>query len=425
MREKVFYGWVIVTACFVMTTYNSWIFVYGWSGFVNPIIGTFGWSLTQISLAASLRGMETGVFNPMWGVAVDRWSPKKLALWGVVAEGMGMLILSQTRNLAMYYAGFIVVGMGSTLITSVLPVTIISRWFKKNIGKANGVFYTGTGLGGVAVPILISLIDKFSWQTTLFWVSISFLVICLPLSLLYRSRPSDYGMVPDGKVSDAGSGKKSSSRDFGTSVKNAVKSRAFWHLGLVTVSQYAMMQIINFYMIPYLTTIGLSRGIAGTIVMLYTLASVIVRVPLGMLADIYRKNLIIAVTVGFMGSGLVILLLTGSVAASLGMAVAFAIVYGLGLGGVSALRPVIQAEYFGTKNFGAIFGVISIFTTVAQVTSAPLAGFMIDNYHNYNTVWIILIALAVLGVLLLLTIPKPQIMKAALVAEPIKITDFK
>ncbi len=206
MKPKLFYGWYIVIAGLLLAAYNGAIFNYGWTAFVNPIVATFGWSMAQLSLASSLRSLETGVFNPIWGIAADRWSPRKLMLLGVMGTALGIFCLSQTRNLAMYYGGFLIVGLASSLVVGVVPITVISRWFKRDIGKANGLFYMGVGIGGVLIPVLVKIIDKLSWQTTLLYAAIGFLVLGIPLSLVFRSRPEYYGLLPDGKAADTAKG---------------------------------------------------------------------------------------------------------------------------------------------------------------------------------------------------------------------------
>ncbi len=121
MKIKLYYGWYIVAAGLVLAACNGWIFGYGWTAFVNPILVTFGWSMAQLSLGSSLRSLETGMFNPLWGPVVDRYSPKKLMLIGVTCKVLGIFCLSQTRNLAMFYIGFAIMGVGSSLATGILP----------------------------------------------------------------------------------------------------------------------------------------------------------------------------------------------------------------------------------------------------------------------------------------------------------------
>ena len=200
MKPKLFYGWYIVISGAVLGFVFSSIVGYGWTAFVGPMISTFGWSMAQVSLASSLRSLEIGVFNPLWGPVVDRHSPQKLMRIGVVCASLGLLILSRMHNLVMYYVGFLLAGVGSSLVTGMLPLVVISRWFRKDIGKANGLFFMGVGLGGVAVPLVVTLIDKLSWRTTLLYTAVGFFVLGLSLSFIFRSRPDDYGLEPDGKA---------------------------------------------------------------------------------------------------------------------------------------------------------------------------------------------------------------------------------
>jgi sugar phosphate permease len=408
MKIKLFYGWYIVVASLIIAAYNASIFGYGWTAFVNPIVATFGWSMTQMSLASSMRNLETGMFNPLWGMVVDRYSPRKLMLFGLFSSALGIFCLSQTKNLVMYYAGFLIVGLGTSLFTGILPQTVIARWFKKDIGKANGLFYMGVGIGGVAVPLMVKIIDKLSWQTTLLYAAIGYLVIGIPLSFVFRSRPADYGLLPDGKVQDTAMGSKpTQSSEFGTGIKEVLRTRAYWHIVVVDLFQNATMSTIAFYTMPYLTSLGMDRGIASTVVMLFTLASLFTRIPMGMLSDIIRKTYVVALSLVLMGTGVFLFWLIGGTS-PFWLILLFAIVYGFGLGGVLALRAPILVEYFGTRNFGTIFGFTSIFITMASVAAPPLAGWTYDTYHDYKIWWLTLLAFGVIALISILTIPRAQ-----------------
>jgi MFS family permease len=365
--------------------------------------------MIQLSLANSLRGLETGIFNPIWGAAVDRYSPRKLMIFGTIFTAAGIFCLSQTRNLAMYYAGFLIVGLGGSLVTGVLPTTVITRWFSKNLGKANGIFYMGLGLGGVFVPVVTFLIDKLSWQTTLIYASIIYFVLGISYAFIIRSRPEDYGLLPDGvTISDNRTLKKGNPRnDFGTSIKQLFKMRAFWHINIVTLFQNMTMATVNLYIIPYLTNIGFSRARASLVISIFTFVSLFVRIPLGMLVDVTSKKYVIAATLFLMGVGLVIFGLIGG-GSTFSTIILFGVIYGLGMGGVMVLRPPILAEYFGTRNFGTVFGVSSIFITIASISATPTAGWIFDTYHSYKPWWLAMSIFAVIAIILMLTIPRSR-----------------
>ena len=83
-RPKVFYGWWIVSACFVISVLVSGIVNLGFTAIFEPLVKEFGWSYAQISLAASLRGLEGGILAPLVGFLADRWGPRRLVFGGSI-----------------------------------------------------------------------------------------------------------------------------------------------------------------------------------------------------------------------------------------------------------------------------------------------------------------------------------------------------
>ncbi|MFC1961899.1 MFS transporter, partial [Chloroflexota bacterium] len=83
----------------------------------------FNWSYAQISLAASLRGLETGLLAPVTGMLVDRWGPRKLVFGGGILVSLGLLVLSEVSSLAMYYGAFILISVGLSTFAFAVLVT--------------------------------------------------------------------------------------------------------------------------------------------------------------------------------------------------------------------------------------------------------------------------------------------------------------
>jgi MFS family permease len=91
---------------------------------------------------------------------------------------------------------------------------------------------------------------------------------------------------------------------------------------------------------------------------------------------------------------------------SIGLIVGFVIVYGFGAGTQMSLRPPIMREYFGTRKFGSIFGLASVFTTIGIVATQPLAGWVFDTRGVYDPIWLVLSGVCMLGAILILTLPR-------------------
>src|SRR4030042_6242917 len=94
-KERIFYGWWIVWAVFIISGYVSGIITFGFTAVFEPIAREFGWSHASISIGASIRGLEVGLLAPIVGLLMDRLGPRKLVLAGSIITGLGLILLSR------------------------------------------------------------------------------------------------------------------------------------------------------------------------------------------------------------------------------------------------------------------------------------------------------------------------------------------
>ncbi|MFC1870996.1 MFS transporter [Chloroflexota bacterium] len=406
-RHLVFYGWYIVVAALLLSIFHAGVIAYGFSAFIAPISASFGWSYAQISLATSFRSMEVGAFEPLAGIAADRWPPRRLMLIGVTLYGLGILCIVKASSLITFYAGFIIIGLASTLVVYIVPQTTIARWFKKDIGKASGMLSIGAGIGGALVPIIVLMIDSYGWQTSLFLCALVIFVVGMPLSFIFRTRPEDYGLIPDGKYEhDVEASQVLQSNEYGIGARKLLRTRVFWHIGITFMLLMGVMTAVITHVMPYLDSLGVKRSTASMIAMLIPLASIPARLGYGLLADVFPKKYVVAVASLLTIVGLILLwLIDGS---SLGLMITFGIVFGLGLGGPQPLRLVIIREYFGTKKFGTIFGLLGIFTMTGAVIGPPVVGWVFDTVGSYKSAWLVSIGITMVASIVIISTQKSQ-----------------
>ena len=122
-----FYGWYIVAAITVIGIIVGGTTYYGFTAMVGPIAATMGWGYAQIALAMTLRGVESGVMNPIMGAVADRWPAKRLVFLGITILGIGLFLLSQVNSLTMFYVSFLIIGLGGSLGMQVVPTADFDR----------------------------------------------------------------------------------------------------------------------------------------------------------------------------------------------------------------------------------------------------------------------------------------------------------
>jgi MFS family permease len=212
-------------------------------------------------------------------------------------------------------------------------------------------------------------------------------------------------MLPDGKPLEKTTGPVPG--DFDSGVKDALKMRAFWFIGIAGMLQGMAMISINIHIMPYLTDLGMERDIAAMAVMVFSILTLSARLPFGFLADIFQKRYVMAASLALTAIGLVIFGFNSS--NSFTVVIFFAIFYGIGTAGAIPLRGAIIREYFGARRYGTIFGLMAIFMTIGSIAGAPLAAWVFDTYGTYNPIWLIYAGLSAAGTIMLLFMPRSSI----------------
>ena len=291
MIKKVFYGWWIVIACFIISLYVNGIVHFGFTAFFEPLIKEFGWSYTQISFAMSLRGLEMSIFAPVIGFLVDRFGSRKLIFCGTITAGFGLLLLSVTQSLAMFYASFLLLSFGAGGCTGVVFMTAIAKWFDKNMGKALGVVACGVGAGGLIVPLVVHLIDLYQWRTTLVIFGVGMWILGIPLSFVIRDKPEQYGYLPDGESPhDPKPHLKDKARGSEIGLREALKQRAFFYLKIVELIRHMIISAVILHVMPYLSSMGIPRSTAGMVAAALPLVSIFGRFGFGWFGDVFDKR---------------------------------------------------------------------------------------------------------------------------------------
>lgn len=199
---RFFYGWGIVSACFLIARYRGGALTYGFTAFFEPLVEEFGWSYTQVSIVLSLRGLEMGILAPFMGFLVDRFGSRKLTFAGIFIMGFALILLSMTDSLVMFYGAFILLVLGAGGSASTVLLTAVAQWFRRNVGKAMGIVACGFGAGGILIPVIVSIIDLYGWRTALIILGLGMWAFGIPFSFILRQRPEQYGYLPDGEPAE-------------------------------------------------------------------------------------------------------------------------------------------------------------------------------------------------------------------------------
>jgi len=411
---KIFYGWWIVVASFFTALYIGGAVFYGFTAFFEPIINEMGWSYTQLSLAASLRGLEMGLFSPIVGILADRWGPRKLIFGGVLITVAGFILLSSATSLIMFYGAFALLAIGVSACTVTVLLTAVANWFRRKMGIASGIAICGYGFSGFLIPVIVRLIAAYDWRTTLNILALGMLVMLLPLSLIFRHRPEQYGYFPDGQKQGTIAHLNGSGTPQGLEVelkiKQALKSGTFWRLVLARLYHIMTMMAITTHVMPYLSSISISRSTSSLVATAIPLISIFGRLSFGWLGDKISKRLVATTSFIMISCGVFCFAYASNI--RIWLLVPFLVLSGIGYGGTNAILPLLGREYFGRTNFGSVYGLMEGIGTIGAIIGPTLAGWAYDNWGSYQIIWLLLAGLAVVAMVSIFTItPVRNVMK--------------
>ncbi len=407
--SRVFYGWWIVGACFLLSLYSGGTFILGFTAFFEPIANEFGWSYTQVSLAASLRGANMGLLAPLMGFLVDRWGPRRLILGGIILLGFALMLLSHVTSLSMFYGTFIIVAFGISGLSPTVLIATVSNWFRRNAGIATGIMACGFALGSLLVPVVVRLIDVYDWRTAIFILAVFTFVIGVPLSFLVRHKPEQYGYLPDGDQNNTAipSEEPVPGQAIGVEVnievKEALKSRAFWHIGLAMALLFLPLSAVVVHVMPYLSSVGIARSTSSMVATAIPLVSIVGRLSSGWLGDRFNKTRIAAGFIILVGLGL--LFFSYVLDERMWPLIPFIILFGVGWGSNLPMRAALVREYFGRKNLGTLFGFMMGLIAVGGVMGPIIAGWVFDNRGSYHIVWLLFACIVLVSSIIMATTP--------------------
>ena len=386
---RIYPGWWIVLA----TASGQLIqggFVFWCMGLYTATFeDVFGAPRAQINLIETCLTVSTNLLSPVAGILIDRWSIRHLMIIGMVAMGLGLLILSQAGTLFQVWVVWAsLIPLGVLLIGAIPSAALVSRWFIRRRGLALGLTATGSSLGGFLVPPLMTwLFLDWDWRTGLqVGACICFAVIPIFFWLL-RNEPADLGLSGEPNEASANSSKHTAETitadagDWG--IPRLLRSQIFWLQMIVSGSLLA----VTLGMLANLSLHAKDLGVTGqSTAVLYSIIAICSfsgKALTGYLMDRFGIQRCGYLICAFLSSGLMILL---SVQNYSGL-VAGAFVMGLGYGGVVPLWTNMPARAFGAGSVGRALGVMNPLHIPITATSAPLAGYISDTTGSYDGVF--------------------------------------
>jgi len=397
-RLPFFYGWMILGGSLVALglTYSV---MYSFSVFYVALLEEFGWGRGEAAGIYSVFMIVTGLGALGSGALSDRFGPGRVLAVGALCLGIGLLLASRTTQLWHLYLSFgIVAGLGVSLAGWTPCAIMVSQWFSVRLGLALGIASGGIGVGIMAlVPLVQFLISSLGWRAA--YIALAGIVFfgLVPIGLfVLRGRPEDLGQTPDGVAPETASRKRTGKprvrkemqvvdADWANrpwTVATAVRTMRLWMLSAVKLLGGVATQMIFVHQVVFLVENGYDRMLAASVVGLIGFLSVAAKVFWGWAADNIGREMTYTLGSAAMVMAVGMLALAAVVPAP-GMLYLYAAIFALGYGVSAPMWPIVSSDLFAGRNFGSIYGLISVFSGFGNALGAWVGGFVYDMTGSY------------------------------------------
>ena len=393
-----------------MAFFYSGFFFYSFTLFITPMREDLPGIADHISPAFLVGGTVGAMLAPLLGAFFDKRGPKLVLIGGLAAGGLGFFLMGRMTEPWHLYIALPLAGIGPVAIWGG-AIPAVANWFVRQRGRALGLTTVGLGLGGFLTSPSLFVMERFGWQDTFLIMAVVIWVVLVPLSLVMRRRPEDFGQLPDGEVAVVVEDAPPPGEivEGGLTFGQAMRSPVFWIIALVFSLAFWPIGGLQIHMAPFMEEIGFSRGAAAAAVGAMAVVTVVGRIGGGLLADIMdpRKATILALVLQAIGvAAFAAVSATGALLLLLGL---FFITFAPGFGGITVLQPALLGVYFGRRAFGAIQGVLWTVTSLSFSAAPLVLGWLAGAMDSFRPGLLIFGALSIAGAAAVLLLPRPQI----------------
>ena len=373
---------------FILTFLSSFGQTFLISIYVPEILKTFAISNGLFGSIYAIATVVASVIMLSIGHTIDHKPVKKVTaltlvglagssfLLGISHLSIGILILS--------LIGLRLTGQG---LMSHISLTVMSRHYELDRGKALSIASLGYAVGEAIFPLCISTLILWYDFEIAAMASAAFLVLYLVRLYFMDLKHFDKGLE---------TAKKPSALSLLKDYKALVKKKVFFILMPVSFALSFTITAVFFYQYVVVEEKGWSVSLYASFFTAYAITRVVFSILGGMLVDRYSGKRMFRIYLIPFTLGLIPFALLESILGAL----AFLILAGISVGMAGTIKSAVLAEVFGVTKLGTIRSVFTMFMVLSTALGPLIFGSLMDmgiEFQSILLVTAILLALIILN----------------------------
>lgn len=367
--------------------------------YLVPMSDEFGWGHNVFSLAIAMQNLIWGAVQPFTGALADKYGSRLVVATGGLLYVIGLLMMavSSTGILLNISAGLI---LGLALSATSFPILLSAigraappekRSLAMGIASAAGSFGQF-----IMLPTTLLLLQNIGWSAALV-VSAILIALIMPLATMLKAPTYT---APNAITTTQ------TTLSFKDILIIAKNHKPFWFLALGFLVCGFQVVFIGIHLPGYLIDHGFNATTGTVFLALVGLFNVVGTYTAGWLGGKYSKPHLLMGLYGLRGIAIIAFLL---LPLSTWTVYGFGVVMGLLWLSTVPLTNGIVANMFGVKYLSMLSGIVFFTHQVGSFFGGWLGGVNHDMSGNYNVIWMLSIALSILGVMVHFWVNEEQV----------------
>lgn len=376
--RKLSFGWTLTFLSSFGQTFLISLYVTEISSEFAITEGTFGALYAVCTVLASFIMLTVGH-------TVDHVSIKKVTAFTIACLAFSSILMGISYHISLVFISLVGLRLSGQGMLSHINMTILSKYYDKNRGKALSFSTLGFSSGEIVLPLLLAfIIAWFNWR----WAMIgSGVILLLYLFRLYFTDLDHFNkQLNIGRPSSL-----SLLKDFGS----IINDRRFLILMPTSFIISFTVTAVVFYQYVFVEQKGWSPQLYAAFFTGYAVTRLIFSLAGGLWVDKFTAKKMFRFYLIPLSLGLLAFALIDSIFGAL----TFLLMMGITVGMSGTIKSSILAEVYGIEKLGAIRSLYTMFMVVSTALGPLLVGFMIDNGLSIETIMLSLFSLIVLCLL--------------------------
>ena len=397
-KSPVFYGYIVLIIGSIGIYCSIPGQTIGVSVFTDPVKDALGLSRNQFSNAYMIGTILSSLVIGRAGIWFDKYGARYVAFFAALTLAFSLWLCSWSAQMSVFMKEFL--NLDSWMVPFIIMtllffmlrfsgqgvLTMASRnmimiWFDKNRGKVNAISSVAISFGFSSSPIWINyLIEGYSWEGAWQMLALGLLVFSFFVLQLYKNKPEEHGLLPDGTVKSIATAVESLIVGKQFTLKEAKGTRAFWMYGLILAFNSFFITGLTFHVVSIFASEGYPKSDAISIFLPGSVVAVTISTLFNFLSDYLQLKWYLY------------LMIFGGIIASIGflyLPTPFGIpllIAGFGIMGgfFAVLNAIVWPRFYGRNNLGAITGKIMGLLILASALAPPIFSLCFSTFGSYK-----------------------------------------